>query len=528
MTLFGLSPAAFWLGALALGGGLVLLHLLRVRLRPVEVDTLLFFRLAGALQKPRVLPGAPARWLALALAALAVAAAWLAIAAPRGGLASPSRFVVVEPDLHDHPARLQQARELAGSGLGPRGAVLAATVPPVLLLAADEPTNALDARAAALAAPASPLGEAAALQAALDRRSPGDEVVWLGAAAPAATAPVAHAPAATAPAAALRGLRWQREAGGALSLVLRASGAGLAAELRAGGQVLANGTQPAGEGELRLGPIAPPAGAAAVSLAIAGADAPLEVPLPAGAPVRVFVGPDVPADAAAALAAVLQVDPELTRAPDAAAAEVVVAAADDPAAPLPRLVLTPGAGSAPRFPVLLPASPVPLSLRDRRRSAAPALPALPGAAVWLADAQRGDALVAATAARRVFVVDWLCAPITHSDVPVLLAGALRALGGRPAAPLPLAGQPCLAAAPFPLPIAAGTLLPVDGALPNHLAPGVARPFAVQLAGAAVAVPTAPPAPAAFGGAGAWAPWACLLLVILLLADAVLFHRARLP
>ena len=128
MTLFGLSPAAFAVGLAALFGGVALLHLLRVRLRRVEVDTLLFFQLAGALRQPRVLPGKPARWLSLLLAALAVFAAWTAFAEPRAGREAPSRVVVVEPAAGElREQRLQTVRELvAQGGLGPRGAVLAA------------------------------------------------------------------------------------------------------------------------------------------------------------------------------------------------------------------------------------------------------------------------------------------------------------------------------------------------------------------------------------------------------------------
>jgi hypothetical protein len=55
MNFFGLSPAAFAIGALVAAGALAVLHLLRVRLRRQEVDTLLFFRAAAAVQRPRSL-----------------------------------------------------------------------------------------------------------------------------------------------------------------------------------------------------------------------------------------------------------------------------------------------------------------------------------------------------------------------------------------------------------------------------------------------------------------------------------------
>ncbi|MBM4060567.1 MAG: hypothetical protein FJ265_05660, partial [Planctomycetes bacterium] len=489
MTLFGLSPAAFWLGAGALAAGLLLLHLLRVRLRAAEVDTLLFFRLAGALQKPRVLPGRPARWLAFALALLALLAGWSAVAAPRSGLDAPSRFVVVEPGRDDAAARLRQARELAAAGLGPRGAVFAATLPPVLLLAAGEPAAALDARAVALDTLASPRGEVEALGAAGARLRPGDELLWLGAAEPATAHGAVHVPVASAPRAALRGVRWQRDGGGRRTLVLALDGAETAAELRLGEVVLARSTAPAGAGELRLGPVELPGGTAEVQCVLAGAAAPLPVPVPAGPPLRVHVDPALPAPLAEAIAALLQADPELEPAAGAAA-DVVVAGTAAPDGP-PRLVLTAGAGGGPRRAVATAASPVDLSLRDRARRDAAALPDLAGARVWIADAAQGGALVAATAdAGRLCVhaVDWLLQPATHADVPVLLSAALRALGGRPELPCGIAGQPLAVPAAFPVPAVRGALLPVDGALP---VPPPARVLAVPFAAEPVAAPAAP-------------------------------------
>lgn len=527
MTLFGLSPAVFLAGAGALAAGLVLLHLLRVRLRTVDVDTLLFFRLAGALQKPRVLPGKPARWLAFALALLAALCAWGAVAEPRTGLEQASRFVVVEPDLVDAQARAAQAAAIVGAGLGPRGAVFAATSPPVRLLAAGEPVDVLAARWTALRTVQSPVGEVAALRAVADASLPQDQLLWIGAAAPATASPVVHVPANTAPGAAVRQLRWQRLAGGSLALVLRCDGGGISAELRHGALVLAAASAPPGVGELVLGPVSVPNGAASLQCVIAGAGAPLDVPLPTRAPRAVSVAADVPAEFAAAVSAVVAADPELQLAGDPAAADVVVAGADDGIDARPRLVLSPGVGLAPRLAVSTPDAPVVCSLRDMRRRAAEALPPLDGARIWIADALSGDALVAATATDqrlRVFVVDWLLQPVSHADVPLLLATALRALGGVPEVLTAVAGHPVAVPAAFPPTVRPGAVLPVGGSLPVAVAAGAG--FAVQIAGAPATATDV--AVDGLGGAGRWTPWLLLLLVVLLAVDAILFHRGRLP
>lgn len=533
MTLFGLSPLVFLLGAGGLAAGLGLLHLLRVRLRTVDVDTLLFFRLAGALQKPRVLPGRPARWLAFALALLAMLAAWLAVAEPRTGLDAPSRFVVVEPDLLDADGRAMQVEQLLGSGLGPRGAVFAATSPPVLLLAADEPRKVLRSRAAALRTSASPNGEVAALAEVADRRAATDEVLWVGARAPATAAPVVHVPVAKAPAAALRALRWWREPDGAWSLVLRGDGAGFAAELRAGAQSLANGLVPAGIAELRLGPVRLPAGVTEVQCVVVGANAPLAVPVPTRTPLRVHVDAAVAASFRIAFDAVLQADPELSVAPSASEADVVVATTDAGDDPRPRLVLTPGVGDGARLAVATDEAPVELSLRDQKRRSAAGLPPSTTAAVWVADAVQGGALVAASAdaqRRRIQIVDWLLQPVTHADVPVLLSAALRALGDRPELPLAVAGQSLVVPACFPVPAVAGAVLPVHGGVPLQYArgPAAARGFEVQLPTPAELPRPLPVALASIGGDGGWLLWLLSLLVLLLVLDAVLFHRGRLP
>ena len=64
MRLLGLTPAVFVAGLAVLAGTLLALHLLRVRVRRVTVETLLFFKSLGEVTRPRVLPGRPARFWA--------------------------------------------------------------------------------------------------------------------------------------------------------------------------------------------------------------------------------------------------------------------------------------------------------------------------------------------------------------------------------------------------------------------------------------------------------------------------------
>jgi hypothetical protein len=551
MNLFGLSPLWFAVGALALAGALFALHLLRVRLRRVEVDTLLFFRLAGALQKPRVLPGRPARWWAFLLALLALLAGWSAIAEPRVGLAAPSRFVVVEPSPVDAPARLARAAELAAA-LGPRGRVVAASWPPAPLLLADEPLALLTTRGERLRGPASAVGQAAAFAALRDALQGGDELWWLGAEPATAVEPRAlHVPVATVPAVTVRELQWRRGRAGAATLVVVATGGGpasqsegqpagrLQGELRSAGQVLA---QAAGEHRIELDLAAMPAGTTTVELVLSGLAQPLVVPLPDSAPRRIAVAADVPANVRLAVEAVLAVDGELAVAEGEAAADVLVVASERTAEPRPQLVVDVGVGDGQRRPRLLAGSPAACSLRDRERRSASALPARPWSAVWIADDAQHEVLAGATVADgrcRVHVVDWLLEPVTHADVPLLLLAALRELASAPGELLALAGQPLRVPAGLDAGAEAGEV--VDGtvaaafaapgrqdlALPAgprqlHVLADVPAPRAVP----ATAAPVAPTA--AVGGTGSLVPWLLLLLFTLLVADAVLFHRGRLP
>lgn len=546
MNLLGVSPVAFAIGALLLAAGVAALHLLRVRLRQVDVDTLLFFRLAGAVRQPRVLPGRPSRWLAFLLTLCAALLGWSAFADPHGTTAEPSRVVVVEPAAGAlREARLQAAEELCGGqGLGPRGAVIAAGLLPAVLLRAGEPSNALGVRAAALPEAGSAAGSAAALRAAQDLCASGDEIVWIGAVPPVCggEVPVRVLEHGALPAVAVTELRWQRgEKGVSLVCALEARGAGRAVLLGGQGEA-ASALFTAGSREVTLGPVTAAAG---LRLRLeAGMPQEIALPDPSEPPLRVHVQKDVPPEVALALSAVLAVDAGFAKA-EAANAEVLVTGADSDER-RPCLVVEPGVGGGPRQ-ALLHDSPVALSLRDRIRRNAPALPVRDGDSVWVEDCSQGGALAKAERSDRlrVRIVDWLLQPATHADVPLLLASALRVLGGRPRELLAPAGQPFAVdagwsdAAVTASGAVAATLLPADGVL--HASSAVPGAMTLALPAGTATVHVLPVVTAieagrnadapvfdGRGGDGAWMPWLLALLLIVLCLDVYLFHRGRLP
>src|SRR5690606_20913046 len=97
---------------------------------------LLFFRQVGAVRKPRVLLGAPARWLSYALGLLLLAALWTAFAKPVSTADGPSRAIVLDASAGSASSAREggtalaaltaEALRLAGEGLGPRGRVVSA------------------------------------------------------------------------------------------------------------------------------------------------------------------------------------------------------------------------------------------------------------------------------------------------------------------------------------------------------------------------------------------------------------------
>lgn len=555
MRFYGLSPVTVALLGAGIAATLLVLHLLRVRLRQVEVDTLLFFKLAGVVQKPRVLPGRPARWLSLLLALLAAAAALFMIADLRPAPDRASRLVVVEPG--PGPVlteRLQAAAAIVDvDGLGPRGGVVLGAPGTPVLLASDEPAAVLPVRSAALPAAGSELATMAAVRAAADRLRPGDELVFVGAVLPESPGELPLQPrwrgrAVEVQPMALRWSRLDRQQCQLLVQVLAAADG--TAELRLGEQVLATAPVHAGRGGVELGPVALPATTTQLVLHCGGASQTFAVPPPSSTPLRVGIAADLAADLAAAVTAVLAIDPECVLvdggAGAAEAAELIVAGSDASDDPRPRLVLSPGVGAGRRQPLLAAGCPVGLSLRDRQRRDAPALALPAGAKVanWIDDAAQAAVLAAATvegSRQRVHIVDWLLEPLSHADVPLLLATALHQLGGRPGMRIAVEGQP------LALPMGLPGVVTSDGvvAMPQHgaasIAFGTAGVRAVQLPSGPVTVHVLPvtaavPAEvaanestlASFGGSGALAPWLLTLLVAVLLLDAWLFHRGRLP
>lgn len=556
MNLFGLSPAALALLAGGLAAAVLLLHLLRIRLRQVEVDTLLFLRLAGAVRQPRVLLGIPSRWLALLLALLAVLSGLLAIADPRGGFDQPSRIVLVEPATgSEGEARIAMARELAATkGLGPRGAVMAATADPVVLLRAGEPLQAL--RRAPPSAP-SPTGTAAGLAAASSLLRSGDEIVWIGSGpVPAAvraledralqpaekSVPVRSLGAPGQVNGALQAVEWRRLDGGEFALAVTTVGpAGCRLTVSAGANELARAEVAHAVATTELGPFRA-SGTVALELAAAGGVHRVELAVPAAEPCRVHVEGDVGGPVASALRALIAVDANFAAASGAADARVVVAAADADDA-RPRLVVHEGDGSGARLARLAPGSPVDLSLRDREQREARALPELAGIVPWVEDVMQRAVLAGAREDQgrlRVHIVRWLLEPETHGDVPLLLRESLLQLAGCPGARVAVVGVPLAVPAGF---------IGTRGALPEHgslrvladrsgtfTLDAVPGPLAVQavdasstsLVAAVLAGDAVAPQPESMAGALILAPWLLALLALVLVLDAIWFHRGRLP
>lgn len=542
MSWFGLSPTAVLTGAAVLAAIAVALHLLRVRLRRVEVDTLLFFQLAGTVRQPRSLPGSPSRWWSLLLLLLAMGAAWLVLGDPRGGQDAASRMVVVELAGGD-PSRLGRAREVVALGLGPRGVVVAATSPPTVLLRAGEPLALFDERYARLPASGDPHGGRAALASLAESAASWDQLVWLGSAPPpVGEREIAWVTPERAGDAAVTGLRWEREDVALWQLVVaHDSATPVRLELRSGEQVLANAEGAGGRSTTRLRPGPLPATGVVLRLVSPVGSHDLAVPLPAPARLRIGIDGALPDAVRRAIDLLVASDAELE--PVALAdAEVVVTAAER-LDPRPQLVIAAGIGAAPRQPRVLPESPVALSLRDRRRASAPALPAVPGAVVWVRDEMHGEPLVSATADQglRVSVVEWLLTPESHADVPCLLSAALRQLGNWPRVELATEQQPWVLCHGLPGACRVDGLdLGITDGITSHAFTGIGAHPIVTAAGqrtvqvlpargpATGAITAARPPVVAGNDANGWSTILLAVLALAMLMDVVLFHRGRLP
>ncbi|MGA0058008.1 MAG: hypothetical protein ACO3RU_00320 [Planctomycetota bacterium] len=445
MNLLGLSPWAYAAGLAGFAGTLFVLHMLRVRLRRQRVDSLLFFRQVGAVHKPRVLLGLPARWWSFLLGLALLGAAFTTFADPVDAGDGPSRVVLVDATSGVDPvtrdALGRAAAEIADTaGLGARGSIIAFGEAPTTLLGTHEPRGQLAERLGSLPTGGAPSTFWEGLEAAAAALRPGDEIVVLGG------PPLIPEHAADIPV-----VRGGFAGRGGITVVAAAVEHGpdgrrirveASTEGRPGEVLVRDGTdvvdrvplQTARGASLsvRLGPIDERAHPGlVVEVAVADSVA-ASVPFPLGPlqPARVHIAPGV----AACVHAVVEAAPQLVTADSELDADVLVLAtplADSTDRNTPCLVLAAGAGSALRQPRATTANPLPLSLRDRQRTGA-VLPAGEGE-VWVEDATSGAALVRRTP-HGVEAVDWLLDDPTHRDVPALVCGALLALAPGSSAP----------------------------------------------------------------------------------------------
>jgi hypothetical protein len=514
MNWAALSPLTAALGLLAVSGAVLLLHVLRVRLRRVPVDTLLFFQVAAGPERRRTLWQRLARWLPLLVAWLLAAALWNAFADLRDARERRSTLVVVPADGSARlAAALAQARELAAHGLGPEGKVIAAGATPRLLWRSGEPLRCLDLRAADLVA-SGPSHVDATVRALRELVPDGEVFVAGGGPQPRPGC-----------------LQVWLEDGPPQELVAALRGAeGLACELWGKEAIVAGA--PAAE-VVRL-PLPEAAGALELRL-VRGSEVVARVPCPAPGQARaVVLGPGVPASVGLAVRS----DPQLVlREPEAGAAGAVHVACEPAEPPLPRLLIGAGTGGGPRTPQATAHCPLPLSLRDLRRAEAPALDMRAGEVPWVIDAGSGAPLVVATASS-VRIASWLLEEEARRDVPVLVAGSLRWLHGLPSVALaPAGGGVDLPLAP-PFATVGGLPLLVTGA-PSTVPAGpgtqtvrsgsherVVLGFqAVAAAPRAPAETQAPPAPI---GSGELLTWLLGLGLLLVALDLFLHARGRWP
>jgi hypothetical protein len=438
MNLLGLSPVAFAAGLAGLAGTLFVLHMLRVRLRRQRVDSLLFFRQVGAVHKPRVLLGLPARFWSFALGLALLAAAFTTFADPVDAADGPSRSVLVDTS-HGVSSTLREelgaaALELArGSGLGPRGRIIAFGEAPRTLWTAGEPADGFTEKLRTLPTGGAPDAFWAGLRAATANLRAGDAVVVLGGPAvlPASHAgvPITRGGFGQRTGAAVVAVQAEQRTDGRHLRVEASSGGGdVEVVARDGADVLASTTlrtAPSTTAWATLGPID---GDEHPGLAVelrAGDTVLTSAPLPLGRsePARIHLAPGL----AACVRAAVEAEPRLELVDGEANADIVVVAdltQDAGANELPRLAFVSGLGDSERAPRTTASNPLPLSLRDRRRAGG-SLPPGDGD-VWVEDATTGAALVRRSD-RGIDAVDWLLEDPTHRDVPALVCGALLAL-----------------------------------------------------------------------------------------------------
>ncbi len=317
--------------------------------------------------------------------------------------------------------------------------------------------------------------------------------------------------------------------------------------LDAGDRVAADVTASRGVGP-RGGQLAVPGALAARGLDLAAATARpgdvssglLRPTAPASRPASeprvqtVVVDSNLPSAVRLAIAA----DPDLRIATDRAA--ITVSRMGSPTSG-PALLIDEGSAPADRRAVATRDCPLPLSLRDRRGSNLTALSALPPTAVpWVVDSVSGAPLVASWiegTTPQIACVAWLLEPLAHRDVPVLIDGSLRLLGGMDMPTTAVVGDPLsIPSLPQTTLSVAGpetlTISASDGGY--HVAfsePGTYRLTSVTgnttvtvAAGVPAVRPEAQRVPNPWRGAAALLVIAVLLIAI----DAWWHHRGRLP
>ncbi|MDA0932331.1 MAG: hypothetical protein O3C51_02630 [Planctomycetota bacterium] len=475
MNLLGLPPWMFATGLAGLAGTLLVLHMLRVRLRRQRVDSLLFFRQVGAVHRPRVLLGLPARLWSYLLGLALLAAAFTTFADPVDASDGPSRVVLVDASRGVDPTLRDQLSDAALAvaeldGLGPRGRVVAFGAAPRTVWNPTEPEERLGERLRELETGGAPDAFWSGLRAAASGLRDGDEIVVLGgpSALPtsiddipvrragfdgAATASLVHADV--------------RHAGEGRMILVEASSGGVEAEVlaREGTEILARTTirtDPGATTRTALGPIDDDAHPDLVLQLATNGSVAASVPFPlARSPiVRVHVSAEIDACVGAAIDAA----PRLERAASPEDADVVVTASTPAAGQptKPTLAFVEGLAEVERSPRSTTSNPLPMSLRDRKR-AGTALPAGDGE-VWVEDSTTGEALVR-RGARGIEAVHWLLDDPSHRDVPTLICGSLLALAPHDAGPswrfaLPPAGNDvelALVTVPDPFPWALALL-----------------------------------------------------------------------
>lgn len=437
MNLLGLPPWTFAAGLAGLAGTLLVLHMLRVRLRRQRVDSLLFFRQVGAVHRPRVLLGLPARWWSYLLGLALLAAAFTTFADPVDAADGPSRVVLVDASLGVDPALRERlgdaALAIAGQdGLGTRGRIVAFGEAPRTVWTPTEPAERLGERLRELQAGGAPDAFWSGLRTASAGLRAGDEIVVLGGPTMLPTSvddiPVRRGGFEGTASASLVRADARHTAAGRMILVEASSG-GIDAEVlaRDGTEILARTTIRTALGATTRAALGPIDGDAHPELALeltASGSVAASVPFPlARSPIlRVHVAAGIDACVGAAIDA----DPRLESTASPADADVVVTASTpvEELVAKPALAFVEGVGEAERSPRSTASNPLPMSLRDRQRTGT-ALAAGDGE-VWVEDSATGAALVR-RGARGIEAVAWLLDDPSHRDVPTLICGSLLAL-----------------------------------------------------------------------------------------------------